>query len=66
MSRFLFPILFLSLAASLCAGEPSTRVALFGGSSSATTYLPEEFKHHNLLRVALEAGYPGQKVEVCS
>jgi len=64
MPYFLFPFLLCALAAPLFAGEPPTRIALFGGSSSATTYLPEEFKHHNLLRNALEAGYPGEKVEV--
>lgn len=43
---------------------PPVRIALFGGSSSATTYLPEEFKHHTVLSKALEEAYPGQKVEV--
>lgn len=52
----------LSLPSALA--EEIARIALFGGSSSATTYLPAESKHHAQLTKALETAYPGQKVEV--
>lgn len=40
------------------------RVVLFGGSSLATTYVPEETKHRTLLEQRLREEYPHQQVEV--
>lgn len=39
-------------------------VALFGGSSVATTYLPEKSKHHVALGKELTEAYPGQAIRV--
>jgi len=39
-------------------------IGLFGGSSVATTYLPEETKHHVVLEKELSAAYPGQEIKV--
>lgn len=39
-------------------------VALFGGSSVATTYLPEESKHHVVLEKELTKAYSGQTIKV--
>ncbi len=41
-----------------------SRVVLLGGSSVATTYLPEATKHHNVLTEQLKASYPQQEIEV--
>lgn len=42
----------------------AVHVGLFGGSSVATTYLPQEIKHHAVLERELEQAYPKQKIKV--
>lgn len=49
---------------SPASAQNLTRVALFGGSSSATTYLADADKHQSVLQRELIAAYPGQAIEV--
>lgn len=51
-----------SLVRSSLAQE--AHVALFGGSSVATTYLPEGAKHHAVLERELAKAYPEQAIKV--
>lgn len=44
--------------------QESSRIVLFGGSSLATTYVPEEMKHRTLLEQRLREEYPEQEIEV--
>jgi lysophospholipase L1-like esterase len=41
-----------------------SRIVLFGGSSLATTYVPDEHTHRTLLEQGLRAVYPEQNIEV--
>lgn len=52
----------VSLVSSSLAED--VHVALFGGSSVATTYLPEESKHHVALEKELTKAYPEQAIKV--
>lgn len=64
MKKFLLPLALLLTGVPGTMADNVTRIALFGGSSSATTYLPDGSKHHHQLKHKLESQYPGQSVEV--
>lgn len=54
----------MSISFALPSLAEDVHVALFGGSSVATTYLPEESKHHAVLEKELAKAYPGQAIKV--
>ncbi len=57
----------VGLCQSLAGAEsakPVVRVALFGGSSVLTSYLPGESKHHTQLQSELSKTYPNQAIEI--
>lgn len=67
-SLSLFPLLailvYTMAITSAARADDVSRVVLFGGSSVATTYLPNDAKHHNALAALLKEAYPKQKIEV--
>lgn len=69
-SLFLLLFLFLvtgyvpSLEATALSAKETVRIALFGGSSVLTRYLPEEHRHDTVLMRELAVAYPDQRIEV--
>lgn len=61
--NIVFVLSFLFCALCVLA-EEVVRVGLFGGSSVATSYLPKEERHDQVLLRELEKRYPGQRFEV--